>query len=298
MHNKNFIRAIAFILLTILSDILIGEILERVHKNTDEETSSKMNYIFNSSNEDIIVIGSSRAENHFISEIIKESTGLSCYNAGIGGQGLFFSYIEINEIVKRYKPKHIILEVSPNVLIDKKSDEKLKILLPYYKKDTLIYNKLFKPNSLEKIKLISSIYPYNSMIVGFIHAFIKKKIFNKSGFVGLKGNINPKTIRTYPDSKISIDWKNLTNISEKCKNNNIDLVVVISPIFKTDPLTEHIIKEIDLFCQKANNLRLIDYSNNAKFVNNNELFYDNLHLNEHGAKLFTKDLINHFFNKK
>jgi hypothetical protein len=277
-----------FVTVLFLSDLLIGRALGYFQSTTKENTAAKINYIFDSAREEIIILGSSRAENHFNPLIIKNQTGLTCFNAGVGGQGLFFSMVELDELTKRYTPQHVILELSPNVLIEKDNDEKLSVLLPYFKRNNLVFDKFFKNNLTNKIKLISSIYPYNSMIIGYFYYGIKNKEFNKTGFSSLNGHINPKLIQSNRFKKYKPNLEELVAISKKCKEKSIRLTLIISPIYKADSTTIDIIDQIRVFCDQKINRPFIDYSRNSRFTNNDSLFYDNLHLNAVGSDVFTK----------
>lgn len=92
-----------FVAVLFLSDLLIGRALGYFQRTTKENTAAKLNYIFDSAREEIIILGSSRAENHFNPLIIKNETDLTCFNAGVGGQGLFFSLVELDELVSSPK---------------------------------------------------------------------------------------------------------------------------------------------------------------------------------------------------
>ncbi len=234
--------------------------------------------------------------NQFDPEIIKKITGLSTYNCGFGGQGLQFSYIQLNETLKRYKPELIVLDVSPNILLDPESREKLKILLPYFKRDTLIFNALTNNMDVEKVKLLSAIYPYNSTIGSLIRGLNMDYSDSLNGFepinraldtFGLYNKVNEQ----FPDPKIPADkFIYLHQIIKLCIKNELQLVVVVCPIYQKNKNLDEMITQIKAVCTAYNDILFLDYSKNLVFTDQINLFYDNLHLNKDGAQLFSDSI--------
>ena len=188
--------------------------------------------------------------NQFIPDIIKQQTKLTTYNCGFGGQGLKFSYIQLSETLKRYKPKMVIVDISPNILLDPKSEQKLKILFPFYNRDTLIYNELTNNKSLEKIKLSSSIYPYNSTIGSIIKGMFKNFSDSLNGFAPINRIIDTTNLTNqlnteYFESKIpSQKFAYLNNLIKLCQCRNIKMVIVVSPYYKMNHNLEMMIDQI------------------------------------------------------
>ena len=58
-----------------------------------------------------------------------------------------------------------------------------------------------------------------------------------------------------------------------------------------------VLAPIKAICKKRN-ICLIDFSNNPKYVHNNEYFKDGTHLNARGADEFTRDLIQELRKKE
>ena len=90
---KTFLYKLVIIIAVIFFvDYGAGIIFSKLYGTARSGLAYKENYIFNNSNEDILVFGSSRAEYHYIPEIIYKETGLSTYNVGREGAGIFFHY--------------------------------------------------------------------------------------------------------------------------------------------------------------------------------------------------------------
>jgi hypothetical protein len=295
VHMKPWIyKTFIFLFLVFCFDRIIGYAFGRIYQASNDYTIAKLRYTLNATNEDLLILGSSRAVNQFDSRIIEEKTGLNTYNCGFGGQGLQFSYIQLNETFKRYTPETVVLDLSPNILLDPESNEKLKILLPYYKKDTLIYNALTRNDYKEKLKFISAIFPYNSTILSMLRKY--NKAFNDSlnGFIPINRmidtvNLSVQIDKQFPGSDIPEEnFTHLDLIINLCKSNDVQLVVVICPVYRLnenlEKLTGHIKDHIN---QNFKGIHLMDYSQHPLLLHQEKLFSDNLHLNYEGARMFS-----------
>ncbi len=289
-------RTVVFVLIVFLFDRILGFVSQGLYNTTKDYTISKLRYTIDSTKQDILILGSSRAQHHFIPDIFENNTGYSTFNCGFGGQGLQFSYIQLYESLKRYKPKIVVIDISPNVLLDPDSQQKLKILLPFFQRDTLIYNALTNRKSSEKLKFISSIYPYNSTIVSLIRGYIKQNNDSLNGFIPLTGLIDttdltkqinagfPGTI--IPDEKFYY----LKALISLCKENNISTVAVVSPIYQTNEDLDHMVGQIEKSCESLNGLYFFDLSKYSEIYKHMNLFKDNLHLNLDGAIVYSEVL--------
>src|SRR6187402_2915308 len=72
----------------------------------------KIDHVYNSKNEnfDVVILGSSRANNHFVSQMF-EDKGLKTFNYGMSGGHLFEADLMLKLMIERhYKIKNVILE--------------------------------------------------------------------------------------------------------------------------------------------------------------------------------------------
>lgn len=288
------LKFFTFVFLIILLDKIVGLACEKLYYKSNDYTIHKLCYTLDSTREDILIFGSSRAEHHFIPTILDREIGLSSYNCGFGGEGLVFSYIQIKETLKRYKPKTIVLEISPNILIDPESQQKLKMLMPFNNKDPFISAALTKDSILEKFKLLSYIYPYNSTIASLITGSFKQKTDTLKGFRPLVGTVD--TSGLFNRIKVSFSTSSipaerladLKNILSFCSSNNVQTIAVMTPIFETNKNYDDMSKQIELICRQFKNVSFLDFGKDNDFYENRKYFKDNLHLNYQGAELFSE----------
>ena len=70
-------------------------------------------YVCKEGSEDVLVMGSSRASHHYVSRILADSLGMTCYNGGQDGNGIVMQYGRWKMISKRHVPKVLIYDIEP-----------------------------------------------------------------------------------------------------------------------------------------------------------------------------------------
>ena len=75
------------LLILVVVDVTFGYLNRFMIKGAKGGQTYCQDYICNHSNEDIIMMGSSRMRHHYNPVIIEQLTGMSCYNAGEDGGG-------------------------------------------------------------------------------------------------------------------------------------------------------------------------------------------------------------------
>jgi len=289
--KKSYFRYIAlFVGIIIFVDLIGGQILKTHFESISFGIYGKINNSLKSETE-ILVLGSSRAMHHYNPDIISKATGFSCYNSGLGGYGLFYNYPVLNERVKKKLPKIVILDLSPNVIIDDKSYMKLNTLLPYYKNYTSFKEILHLDSKFSNLELVSNLYIYNSVIYDFLRSVFENDDNKNSGFVPLDSHMDSLNFTpVYLDNK-HFDTNKITylhKIINLCEEKNIKLIGVISPTYRKFDINNKIINELrDIFESKS--LKFYDYSNFSKVYNKQEYFKDQLHLNSKGAEIFSRE---------
>ncbi|NNC94193.1 MAG: hypothetical protein HKN92_01445 [Chitinophagales bacterium] len=249
--------------------------------------------------DDIIVFGSSYANSQYDSKIIEEESGLTCYNAGIPGQSLIYATAVQECMLSRYTPKLFIVDISPKDLVLRETRPdyiRLNVLLPFVR-DYDIGDIVFKRNKFERFKVISRIYPYNSMIIGFLLNWGKKDKFYK-GYQPFDTKLTQERLdevlkSSFGDElnqeleldpyKVEIFHRFINN----AKESGSKVVFVISPkIFKygSNWILEYIKEEVE-----KSGTELIDWKYHEDFLVVEE-YRDIHHLNRIGASRFSREL--------
>ncbi len=295
--KKLFIRLIIFCVLMYVLDAVVGAGLKYLYFSNKEGRYYDLTYAIDSTKADVIVVGSSRGKNDYVAQDIEDSLHLTCYNAAYEGAHFLHQYAVIKSILNRHHPKILIWDYWQGLEEDPQNYLELSTILPYYN------HELIKPiidlrGPYERYKLVSKIYPYNSTIIYNLNKKIHfykntEKDASRKGFTPLFGVWKEK-IQVLDKITSPIDSVNTAaylNVINFCKLNNIKLYIVISPhygIYKSPPNYDSIAKALAI----ENNIPFLDFSNDSTFIKSyNPYFSNRIHLNETGAKIFTKEFI-------
>ena len=285
-------RLLIFLALMFVLDRLFGLTMDYMQQHAMGGYVGHHNYFLNNANEDILIFGSSRAIHHYNPNIIKDSLGMSCYNCGQDGNGIILFYGWWQIIKQHYKPKMIIYDVTSSFDLFKGDNSTyLGWLRSEY--DNMGVRQIFEDiDPMEKYKMMSMMYRYNSKflqnIIDFIHPIYK---ISKNGYLPLKGKLNTMKIKKKHAqinySYDSLKLKYIEKLISETKKNNVKIIFVASPVWYGRDTKEF--NPIGEIC-KQNNLTFYDFSNDSDFVRNDTMFKDGSHLNAFGADVFTAKL--------
>ena len=294
---KRFIfRFTLIVFIIFMCDQVIGHFLHFLYFNQQSGELYRTTYAVNTTKAEILIFGSSRANHHYVSDIIQDSLHSTVFNTGRDGNFTLFNFALFKAITLRYQPKMIIMDINPDELgYDANSYERLSSLLPYYHDHQEIRTVVNLKNPFEKVKLISSIYPFNSLLLTII---IGNLDYNKNrnpdfkGYVPIFMKMKTERIGTaHPDFSKTDDNKinALNQIITTCNQKNIKLIFVQSPVFQITTESHHdaVLSEL---CSH-HGVMYFNLSNQKLFLNNPLYFADINHLNDDGARVFTNLLI-------
>ena len=277
------------ILLIFILDQGIGFLMELLYKNQQSGPHQRIAYALNETREDLIILGSSRATHHYIPACFEEEMGLKTFNSGANGRSVLFANAMFEGILSRYTPQSIILEVYPLDFYHwEEAHARMDILLPYYHDIPQLQPILNNRNKYEPLKMLSRIYPYNSMLLTILNYQINEQEAYM-GYRPKRGSISSDSlISLAPGKYMVIDQERVNafeNIIQKCKDKRIDLYLFISPIYNKIPDNESL--RLTRRISENHNIPFWDFSQHEDFLSNPELFNDHYHLNECGANLYS-----------
>jgi hypothetical protein len=256
---------------------------------------NKIEYVVNSSNRkyDVIMLGSSRSNNHFIAKMF-EDEGLKAYNFGMSGARLQESALLLKLMIERnYKIKNVLIDIDLNINSEGYSEGTRAMFMPYLSDSPTIsnYYKEVIPNHKALYYVPFYRYIYYDSKIGFREMFfsaIQKKsiLLENQGYYPLHGkgrNLSYNMKDYFP--KKNIDYE---VIKVLCKENSINLIAVTTPICKG-------CNNFDYF----KNIKKIypEIHNYESYVSDDKFFSTCGHMNMEGAKLFTQKIIDDFFSK-
>jgi len=295
--RKGLFKVSIFISIVGMSDLVIGSLLEKFYFKQASGFDYLTTYSLEKTNADVLIFGSSRAVNIFKPDIFEKETGLSCYNVGRYGQPIFYHYAVLKSVLKRYKPKKIILSFDEgNFSIRQEAYDRLAVLLPYYDRHPEIRSIAELKGPHEKVKLLSNIYPYNSLLLPVITSNYgrgEKRAEHSKGFIPLENKLAGR-IRTVDYSKetaldnVKIEY--YRRFIEECKNSKVELYLACPPYKVNSIGMDRSLSEGKKIAQEYQ-ITFFDYSRDTSFTNNTELFADFRHLNNRGADIISTDII-------
>lgn len=293
-----FFKIVVLLGIVLLLDFSIGKILNKYYFKQESGLQYRTTYSIEKTTADVLVFGSSRANHHYHPEVFEKNLHLSYYNVGRDGSDILYHTAILNGVMKRYTPKVIILDLNAGEFEKREGGyDRLSVLLPYYKMHPEMRSIIELKSKYEKYKLLSDIYPYNSSIFTIA---IGNTDYNKNRKGDIKGYIpinriwteslqTAKNLKKYDIDSVKLNaYKSFV---QQCVDNKIELYIVQSPIFLK---YEHLDYSIHLAKDLAvrTNIPFYDYSIDSTFIRNSKLFADKEHLNDEGARLFSKKLIN------
>lgn len=290
---KKFILLVAKILLTLLVLLVV---LDWTYTNVYLHSSNrgKVEKVFNSKaeNYDVVILGSSRANNHFVPELF-EKKGLKTFNYGMSGAHLFEASLLLKLMAERnYKIKNVLLEADLGLCNEKESEMIAAKFLPYIHHSEVIKNHFSNQKDFNELYYIP-FYRYIDFdaLIGFREMYNTAtekptNILDNQGYhpLGHKPGNMKNDIRALKP----IRNKYYEEIKRICKQNNYNLITVMTPMCSN-------VKGLDYF-EKANQI-YPEIHNLENVVEGDQFFSSCGHMNDAGARKFTGIVLEKFFEK-
>ncbi len=300
---KFFTKIFILIILILILDQLIGETLQHYYFKQIAGAAYRTTYSIDSTNADILIFGSSRANHHYVPGIFEDSLKMSYYNTGRDGNFLLYSYAIFKAILTRYNPKIVILDINSDELyFNANKYERLSSLLPYYNNHPEIRRIVELRSPYEKYKTFSAIYPFNSMLltIGIGNLELNKtRKEDIKGYIPLYDQMKDTTLHRIENNITTIDTitiNALESMARSCIANHIKFFLVQSPCYaKIDQeYSSNFFKQL----AKKHDFKYVDFSKDTLFLKNPAYFQDINHLNNGGAIVFSNLLVDIMENGK
>ena len=291
--KKFLLKVGLFFLVVVVFDAIAGIIFPYLMNHTKGGDNGRYNYICNHVDAEVLIFGSSRAIHHYNPVMLSDSLGMSCYNCGQDGNGVILSYGRYQLISQRYQPKVVIYDVIPkfDLLAIEDNHKYLGYLRAYYDKKGIpeIFDSV---DNIEKYKMLSQMYRYNTKCIQVVSDFINPlRSDGINGFLPINEEMDTLKVtrRSSGQKKYVYDSLKISFVKKMIEESNkTKFVFVVSPFW--DGMDTTSLSPIKDICQQ-HAIPFIDFSNNPKYVHHNEYFKDGAHLNARGADEFTRDLI-------
>jgi hypothetical protein len=262
---------------------------------TQSETRNKVENVINSKPQkyDVIILGTSRANNHFVSELF-EKEGLKTFNYGMSGSHLFETSLLLKLMVERgWKIKNIIVETDLNLSNEKRDDATFGRFMPFMHQSKTITEHFKNETDFTELYYVP-FYRYLQFEekIGF-RACYKTLVNEPTNLLHHQGyyplGFNPSAKMKNNIEKLKpLRNRYFEEIKQICKVNNINLIAVTTPMCSD-------VKGMDYF-KKVKGLypEIKEYEH---LVEGDEYFSSCGHLNDKGARLYTTKIIEDLFKK-
>lgn len=249
---------------------------------------NKVSYLLSIENQKIdnVFIGSSRVDNGIDADIIESITGKRAINLGIQG-GKIDDFLLMLELLKKQNitAENVFIQVDYIYNIEGNSEIMMSNLMPFIHNDVIYeFVKERNPQYLALRYLPFYRYLKYDYKIGF-REFLNTAIGNKTlinlenGYSPLAGSSGEILRGNLPDY-IQEENKKIQDINSFARGNNININYFISPYCSATSNIEFSIKLEKKFAKF--------YNFSTVFSNNDEYFYDCSHLNDKGAKEFSR----------
>jgi len=303
--HLRFIAGTLFIFAMVaILDFAIGGLLKKYYFRQASGLDYRTTYSIEQTRADLLIFGSSTAIHDFSPMAFERRLNLSAYNVGRDGMSIFYDYAILNAVLKRYTPKIIILAFDKDEFWqDEGSYDRLSSLLPFYKSHPEVDSIVNLRGPYEKYKMMSSIYPYNSLVFTIFAGnseFNKKKRADVQGFVPLDKTWNDP-MKLDSSSLNEVIDSNKVRVYESfvrsCSHAKIELYVICSPRFAkaTHPGSSIILGRA---IAERYGASFLDYSDDADLIHDRTLFADVPHLNLTGATIYSNKVADRILDEK
>ena len=294
---KRFITIVLTVLVAVVVlDWAIGKAMDAMLPQiSNQGDTGKTYFALNDVNTPVVIVGSSRAAHHYVTQMVEDSLGMPAYN--VGRDGCFFNYncCVINSILDRYSPSLIIWETGKDSLFGEGTDG-LTNLYPYYHKNEWVTSVIKSELPwTERVRLTSKVYRYNSVIHRIVMRYLGRNSFvdgTEKGYLPLspKNPLKPLELcsESWEQEEVNeAKVERYRSILNRAQEKGVMMIVVDSPKFKESSgpcASADVMKSL---CEEYG-ARFFDNTQMPYFLERPELFNDAPHLNSTGAEAYTE----------
>lgn len=288
---KRLLISIAIVVVGILIiDQIAGKVLWWINLHTQEHACTKIRHMVNDVDSPVLLMGTSRCHQHYVSSIIRDTIGMDVYNGGINSSdNIYAHYLLLNLILQRYHPQIICLEVSTNDFCKQETPfNSVGFFAPYFGRSEQS-DSVFRLANLYWQYKTFHMFRYNAKATSSIAGlFAVPEHIPEDGYVPQP---RPKHtidyVPSFMESSSEIDsmkMEFLHRFVSTCKKNNIKLLFTISPEYSIANDSDYTVLET---IAAKENVPFFNYHSQKLFLNRPELFHDYNHLWDEGARLYT-----------
>jgi len=278
----------------VLLDQAGGRLLQHYYLKVTSGSEYKTIYAVERSDEELLVLGSSRAYHHYVSTMLEEKLHLETYNLGRDGAGILYNYAVYRTVCERKKPKMVILDLNADEFTaENVSYQLLYQLLPHYDKNKYIREVVALRSPWEWLKVQSRLYRYNSQLFYIALNNVRHPDMDASkGYLALQGTVkgSPEVVEKNTRGVDTLLLQYFERFLKTAAENKTEVVVCLSPVYRQYAQPSASVAQIYRICAQ-HRVQLLDHLQDTLFLKHPGYFRDVSHLNDTGAHLYTGKLL-------
>lgn len=287
---KNLLKSLLFITVALFAvDRMGGQLMWWVNQHTQDLSGPKLRYLANEVKADMILLGTSRCNFHYVPSILEDSIDMSVYNGGIDASNCIYAhYFVLNQILLHHTPKMICLELMTNDYARQpNSFETTSFFAPYIGRSERA-DSVFRDAGTYWSYQFSHLYRHNAKAVSNIGGLlVNKQQESQAGYIPLpQPAFPPKSLNRAdkPEATDQLKVQYLRKFVALCQSRHIRLAFMVSPAYsKADANLYAVLKDV----AKEHGIPFFDYHTQGLFLNHPDYFKDNEHLWDKSARLYT-----------
>ncbi len=287
--KKFLLRIFLFLVLIVAFDCLLGVVCEELVKNSKKGSKiEKRLHVARYGEEDVLILGSSRALHHYDARLIADSLGMSVFNGGLSGKGIITAYGYFAMAAERHTPRLLVYEITPEY--DYFPGDNFSYLedLRLFYDDEVVKEIFSKVDAREKWKMWLQTYRYNSMLPQLLLDCTHPRHISVQGYRPFDGALSQEPPRPVLRTDLRTDSLKvhyLNRLIADCERLGIRLVFAVSPKYYSGDIAN--LCFIEHLCEHRG-LPLLNHYADTAFVGHREFFKDGAHLNRVGATHYSR----------
>jgi hypothetical protein len=295
---RHAIHALTFLALLVLVDRAVGALLGAGHERVDSgDRGGLIRRALGREDAELVVFGSSRARRHYEPAVLGEKLGLRAYNAGCDGQGVAYArMLERLMLGKGMRPRALVLQADTADLYESLLARAM-LFAPYYGRDPVVDALLESATPFGRLKLQSWSYRYNSMAHAILRNLLAPKPEPEDGFLPAHGTLRaaeprqegrggrgPAPARAILPGKLAL-FEDFA--SDAARAGSLAVLVAGPELGAAGPERGQALAAFAGAAQRGGGLFLELTEASEPRLADPSLYFDTLHLNAAGARIFS-----------
>ena len=235
--KKFIINILIFFGIVAAVDAAAGKVFGYVQSSKAKGRTGVEYHVCKALDEDVLIMGSSRASHHYVPQVLEDSLGLSCFNGGQDGNGIVMQYGRWKMISGHKVPKLIIYDIEPSFDMVENDNERYIDRLKPYANDKAVNSYISSIFPMERFKLASQMYRYNYKFLEMLSDCVVSSVI-PNGYIPLKGHIRQEVMAVRPGEEAAaptldgVKLGYLEKLIAEVQESGSKIVLVQSPYWK------------------------------------------------------------------